>query len=93
MSGLLTLIGNSPSDPESHKNEGWIKSIWHSLTNHPAHQKSSDADKKDSATGQDSDAKKDSTTSKDSDAKKDSESSSKSSDDHKKEPGSGSGSG
>ncbi|KAI6785449.1 uncharacterized protein J7T54_007091 [Emericellopsis cladophorae] len=30
------------SDPESHKNEGFLKSIWHTLTNHPAHQKSSE---------------------------------------------------
>ncbi|KAI4859677.1 hypothetical protein F4820DRAFT_439096 [Hypoxylon rubiginosum] len=26
-------------DPESHRNEGFLKSIWHNLTNHPAHQK------------------------------------------------------
>lgn len=24
---------------EDHKNEGFLKSIWHNLTNHPAHQK------------------------------------------------------
>lgn len=23
---------------EDHKNEGFLKSIWHNLTNHPAHQ-------------------------------------------------------
>ncbi|POR36206.1 DnaJ, mitochondrial, partial [Tolypocladium paradoxum] len=28
-----------PSDPEAHKNEGFLKSMWHTLTNHPAHQK------------------------------------------------------
>ncbi|PNY28776.1 DnaJ, mitochondrial [Tolypocladium capitatum] len=28
-----------PSDPEAHKNEGFLKSVWHTLTNHPAHQK------------------------------------------------------
>lgn len=28
-----------PNDPESHKNEGFLKSMWHNLTNHPAHQK------------------------------------------------------
>lgn len=28
-----------PNDPESHKNEGFLKSMWHSITNHPAHQK------------------------------------------------------
>lgn len=29
---------NDSSDPESHKNEGFLKSMWHNLTNHPAHQ-------------------------------------------------------
>lgn len=28
-----------PSDTEAHKNEGFLKSMWHTLTNHPAHQK------------------------------------------------------
>ncbi|PHH65855.1 hypothetical protein CDD81_1224 [Ophiocordyceps australis] len=28
----------SSSNPESHKTEGFLKSIWHTLTNHPAHQ-------------------------------------------------------
>ncbi|CEJ85054.1 Putative Chaperone DnaJ [[Torrubiella] hemipterigena] len=31
-----------PSDPESHKNEGFLKSMWHNFTNHPAHQNKSD---------------------------------------------------
>ncbi|KAI1468712.1 uncharacterized protein F4812DRAFT_424306 [Daldinia caldariorum] len=26
-------------DPETHRNEGFLRSIWHNLTNHPAHQK------------------------------------------------------
>ncbi|KAM0810719.1 putative DnaJ [Seiridium cardinale] len=26
-------------DPETHRNEGFLKSIWHNLTQHPAHQK------------------------------------------------------
>lgn len=30
---------SDPSDPESHKNEGFLKSMWHNLTNHPAHEK------------------------------------------------------
>nr|XP_036588283.1 mitochondrial chaperone DnaJ [Colletotrichum truncatum]KAF6799656.1 mitochondrial chaperone DnaJ [Colletotrichum truncatum] len=34
----------SPDDPESHKNEGFLKSMWHTLTNHPAHQKGSETD-------------------------------------------------
>ncbi|GAO16824.1 hypothetical protein UVI_02053630 [Ustilaginoidea virens] len=27
------------SDPGTHKNEGFLKSMWHTLTNHPAHEK------------------------------------------------------
>ena len=27
------------STEDSHKNEGFLKSMWHNLTNHPAHQK------------------------------------------------------
>lgn len=30
------------SDPESHQNEGFLKSMWHNLTNHPAHQDNAD---------------------------------------------------
>ncbi|KAK8090969.1 hypothetical protein PG994_000474 [Apiospora phragmitis] len=26
-------------DPDTHRNEGFLKSIWHNLTSHPAHQK------------------------------------------------------
>ncbi|OTB03735.1 hypothetical protein M426DRAFT_321440 [Hypoxylon sp. CI-4A] len=29
-------------DPESHRNEGFLKSMWHNLTNHPSHQKPED---------------------------------------------------
>ncbi|KAI0117099.1 hypothetical protein F4814DRAFT_415227 [Daldinia grandis] len=29
-------------DPASHRNEGFLKSIWHNLTNHPAHQRPED---------------------------------------------------
>lgn len=25
-------------DPASHENEGFLKSVWHKMTNHPAHQ-------------------------------------------------------
>nr|AXS58634.1 mitochondrial chaperone DnaJ homeolog p [Epichloe coenophiala] len=39
------------SNPESHKNEGFLKSMWHNLTNHPSHQNSqadkTSSDKKD----------------------------------------------
>lgn len=46
------------SDAESHKNEGFLKSMWHTLTNHPAHQKDGEgkeepkSDKKDDSTNQ-----------------------------------------
>lgn len=29
----------STSAEDAHRNEGFLKSIWHNLTNHPAHQK------------------------------------------------------
>ena len=51
-----------PNDPESHKNEGFLKSMWHNLTNHPAHQ-----DKPESAS---KDAMKDKTDEKKADEKK-----------------------
>lgn len=37
---------NSSKDTDSHQNEGFLKSMWHNITNHPAHRKpesSSDA--------------------------------------------------
>jgi len=38
---LLTVryrsTGTSSTSTEDHKNEGFLKSIWHNLTNHPAH--------------------------------------------------------
>ncbi|KAH9439041.1 hypothetical protein MCOR02_002620 [Pyricularia oryzae] len=30
---------SSTNDADSHQNEGFLKSIWHNLTNHPAHRK------------------------------------------------------
>ncbi|KAG5980739.1 hypothetical protein E4U55_003707 [Claviceps digitariae] len=38
---------SSDSDPASHKNEGFLKSMWHNLTNHPAHQKKSSNEESD----------------------------------------------
>ncbi|KAL6923712.1 hypothetical protein FSST1_000986 [Fusarium sambucinum] len=37
-------VGSSrdSNDPESHRDEGFLKSLWHTLTNHPAHQKSNE---------------------------------------------------
>jgi len=38
-----------PNNPDAHKNEGFLKSMWHHLTNHPAHEeggeKKGDGDK------------------------------------------------
>lgn len=35
---------SSKSEEDEHKHEGFFKSMWHNLTNHPAHQKKSDPD-------------------------------------------------
>ncbi|KAM4057005.1 DnaJ domain-containing protein [Hirsutella rhossiliensis] len=56
-----------PSDPESHRNEGFLKQMWHTLTNHPAHQK--DAKEQPAASKEDTKQKKP-----DDEAKKSSES-------------------
>ncbi|TDZ25755.1 DnaJ-like protein 1 [Colletotrichum sidae] len=59
----VTPQGSQPTAPdasESHKNEGFLKSMWHTLTNHPAHQK-----------GSESEADKSSTDTKKTDDKKD----------------------
>ncbi|KAK0391154.1 hypothetical protein NLU13_0655 [Sarocladium strictum] len=55
------------NDPNSHKNEGFLKSMWHNLTNHPAHQKPED--QADAGT-----TSKDNNTEKKNDDKKDEES-------------------
>ncbi|KAF5018088.1 hypothetical protein F66182_9950 [Fusarium sp. NRRL 66182] len=34
-----------PNDPESHRNEGFLRSMWHTLTNNSAHQKANESDK------------------------------------------------
>jgi hypothetical protein len=42
---LTTTLPSSPydeNDPEAHRNEGFLKSLWHNLTNHPAHQQKPD---------------------------------------------------
>ncbi|KAI1758651.1 hypothetical protein GGR53DRAFT_221188 [Hypoxylon sp. FL1150] len=41
-SGGSSREATKNDDPETHQNEGFLKSIWHNLTNHPAHQKSED---------------------------------------------------
>ncbi|KJK80378.1 hypothetical protein H634G_04617 [Metarhizium anisopliae BRIP 53293] len=53
---VSSTSNNDASNPDSHKNEGFLKSMWHTLTNHPAHQK--EGDEKSSADKPD--AKKDS---------------------------------
>ena len=48
-----------PSDPKSHENEGFLKSIWHRLTNHPAHQDNAEGESKsDSSSSKDDKSKK-----------------------------------
>jgi molecular chaperone DnaJ len=34
----VPLSRSQSSLEDSHKNEGFLKSMWHNLTNHPAHQ-------------------------------------------------------
>lgn len=43
---LLTLDRNTPpsDDPASHENEGFLKSVWHKMTHHPAHEKKPDGE-------------------------------------------------
>lgn len=43
---LLTSTRNAPptEDPVSHENEGFLKSVWHKMTHHPAHEKTSDGE-------------------------------------------------
>lgn len=43
---------------EDHKNEGFLKSIWHNITNHPAHRKPESDGEADSKTEADSEEKK-----------------------------------
>lgn len=51
---LSSSTSSSDASAEDHKNEGFLKSIWHNLTNHPAHQKpEGKADDTSSATGSD----------------------------------------
>ncbi|KAK3306589.1 uncharacterized protein B0T15DRAFT_395320 [Chaetomium strumarium] len=52
-----TTASANDNDPESHKNEGFLKSLWHNLTNHPAHQQKP-SDGSGSESSGDSDAKK-----------------------------------
>lgn len=44
---------------EDHKNEGFLKSIWHNLTNHPAHRKPESDGEADSASRSDGKKKPD----------------------------------
>lgn len=67
-SSPLTPCSRSPdpNDPESHKNEGFLKNLWHNLTNHPAHQEKPSGESSDSTTAK----KPDDKASGDDDAKK-----------------------
>jgi molecular chaperone DnaJ len=87
----LTWFSLSRTGDDSHKNEGFLKSIWHNLTNHPAHHdncKPADkpaADKPDSSKSSGSDTEKD--------KKKGEKEGSNKNDEPKKASGSGSNSG
>ncbi|KAG6010103.1 hypothetical protein E4U21_000137 [Claviceps maximensis] len=68
-----TAASSPSSDSASHKNEGFLKSMWHNLTNHPAHQKNAaqesgqadkvSSDKKDGVDSENDKKKQDKTTS------------------------------
>ncbi|KAG6039106.1 hypothetical protein E4U41_003246 [Claviceps citrina] len=49
------------SEAESHKKEGFLKSMWHNLTNHPAHQKTANEGDQADKAGKASSGKKDET--------------------------------
>jgi molecular chaperone DnaJ len=53
-----TTSETGSSDAESHKNEGFLKSIWHTLTNHPAHQKDGEGKEEPSSDKKDESPKK-----------------------------------
>ncbi|EPE09946.1 mitochondrial chaperone [Ophiostoma piceae UAMH 11346] len=57
------------SNPQSHENEGFLKSMWHNLTNHPAHQNKADGTSSDESS---SSATKDTKDTKPDDKTKDS---------------------
>ncbi|KAL2159787.1 hypothetical protein VTH06DRAFT_1920 [Thermothelomyces fergusii] len=40
----LQKKSDDDNDPDAHKNEGFLKSLWHNLTNHPAHQQKPEDD-------------------------------------------------
>ncbi|KAF5004512.1 hypothetical protein FDECE_8996 [Fusarium decemcellulare] len=40
--GSSASSSTDPNNPDSHKDEGFLKSMWHTLTNNPAHQKSNE---------------------------------------------------
>ncbi len=42
---MLSRSNNATAaEGESHGNEGFLKSLWHNITNHPAHQKKPEDD-------------------------------------------------
>jgi len=63
---LLMLCRRSastpPSEDGSHENEGFLKSMWHTLTNHPSHQKKPDGDGESKTTPPGDETKKDGET-------------------------------
>lgn len=62
MGGWRTDIERSNSDAsktaEDHQNEGFLKSIWHNLTNHPAHRQGNESEGKTDDSSKSKDEKK-----------------------------------
>ncbi|KUI68487.1 hypothetical protein VM1G_03940 [Cytospora mali] len=56
-SGESGSASNGASTAEDHKNEGFLKSIWHNLTNHPAHRQDGESGGKTDSTKPDGEKK------------------------------------
>lgn len=42
---IINVNMSGSGSPDSHQDEGFLKSLWHNLTNHPGHQQKTDTDK------------------------------------------------
>lgn len=68
----VSSSSNATDDPNanSHKNEGFLKSMWHNLTNHPAHQEKPNGESTSGSSSSDKDSKSDASKSTEDDSKK-----------------------
>ncbi|KAK3187451.1 mdj1 protein precursor [Lecanicillium sp. MT-2017a] len=68
----VSSSSNATDDPNanSHKNEGFLKSMWHNLTNHPAHQEKPNGESTSGSSSSGKDSKSDASKSTEDDSKK-----------------------